>query len=76
MNPVEVFKTNVCDRADAESIIGQLSLQQPESQINFDLEDCDHILRVESRSGEIDVRSVIELLNKNHFICELLNLKL
>jgi hypothetical protein len=73
MNPIEVFRTNVCDRGDATSIIAQLSIRQPECLINFDLDDCDRILRIESRSKEINIQSVIEVLKNNHFDCEVLN---
>ncbi|TDW51435.1 hypothetical protein EV144_101110 [Flavobacterium sp. 270] len=39
----------------------------PNSKWNFDLEDCDKILRVESR--EVNVIQIIEFLNKYKFEC-------
>ena len=45
---VEVFKTDVQKVWQAEKIIGVLRQLFPGSRINFDLEDCDNILRVES----------------------------
>lgn len=39
-------------------------------KINFDLEDCDRILRVEAES--ISYQTIIELLNKNGFLAEVL----
>lgn len=73
MNAIEIFRTNVSDSNDASFIIAMLAQQQPGCMINFDLDDCDHILRIESISEKIDIQSVIEILNKNHFKCEVLN---
>lgn len=44
---VEVFKTNVMRKAAANRLIAQLALLFPGSRVNFDLEDCDKVLRVE-----------------------------
>jgi hypothetical protein len=44
---IEVFKTNVVKPEDAKHILFILNRVFPEYYINFDLEDCDHILRVE-----------------------------
>ena len=44
---VEVFKTNISCTEDAEKVIRFLLLKFPTFRINFDLEDCDKILRVE-----------------------------
>lgn len=46
---VEIFKTTVERSEEAEQIILSLLEQFPDYKINFDLEDCDKILRVESR---------------------------
>lgn len=45
---VEVFKTNVQGVDESKMIIQQLLAHLPDSKINFDLDDCDYILRVES----------------------------
>ena len=44
---VEVFKTNVQKEADKDYVIAVIQTQFPNYKINFDLEDCDKILRVE-----------------------------
>jgi len=44
---VDIFKTNVMQQTDAEQIIRLLSNYFPNHNINFDLDDCDKILRVE-----------------------------
>lgn len=45
---VEVFKTNVELQEDANAIVISLNELIPEGCINFDLEDCDRILRIEA----------------------------
>lgn len=67
---VEVFKTNISDEQTAALILEQLWIKLPDAKINFDLEDCDHILRVES---EVIVPQLIqELLQQQGFCCEVL----
>jgi len=44
---VEIFKTNVEINTDANAIVSILQRQFPDCKINFDLEDCDRILRIE-----------------------------
>lgn len=46
---VEVFKTNVQQQRQAAWLLGLLNRQFPLCRINFDLDDCDRILRVEGR---------------------------
>jgi hypothetical protein len=67
---IEIFKTNVQEEQIANSIIEQLLEHFSEAKINFDLEDCDKILRIESEI--IDTPKVIQLLNENEFQCETL----
>jgi hypothetical protein len=67
---VEVFKTNVQEVDDANAIIQELLEHFPSAKINFDLEDCDKILRVEG-STIID-RPIIDLLFIKGFRCEVL----
>lgn len=44
---VEVFKTNVDDPQIADTLVRELEKFLPTARINFDLEDCDKILRIE-----------------------------
>ena len=67
---VEVFKTNVEKVQQAITLINELRLHFPESKINFDLDDCDKILRVEGIHFLTD--KVMLLLEKNGFKCRLL----
>ena len=65
---VSVFKTNVYTEAKAESIIKMLKSKLSECEINFDLEDCDKILRIEGVN--INEQKIIELLHINKIQCE------
>ncbi len=68
---VEVFKTNVEQREDADKIIHELQVSFANAKINFDLEDCDRILRVEGDS--ICNEEIIAILNKLGFEASVLN---
>lgn len=43
---VEIFKTNVSSHLLAQQIINEIKAVYKEADVSFDLEDCDHILRV------------------------------
>jgi hypothetical protein len=68
---VEVFRTNVQSKHVAQDIIANLLQHYPTAKINFDLEDCDKILRIESQC--IVLENVIELLTTNGCTCEVLD---
>ena len=57
---IEVFKTNVSSEKKSKIIIDALHLLLPNAKINFDLEDSDKILKIESSS--IAAHIVIEYL--------------
>lgn len=65
---VEIFKTNVSDKNQAEQLIGILSQYFPACSINFDLDDCDKILRVEGDHSCFETIRMI--VNENGFLCE------
>ena len=67
---VEVFKTNVEELKASKQIIQLLLEQFPSHKINFDLDDCDKILRVDGNN--IPAKKVIELVNENGYECEIL----
>jgi hypothetical protein len=67
---VEVFKTNVEESEQSELLISQIICHVPDGQINFDLEDCDKILRVEAES--VSNQIIIEILHKNGYHAEVL----
>ena len=67
---VEVYKTNVNRRRQAKKLAAHLTEHFPALKINFDLEDCDHILRIE---GE-DIRNekITRLVTERGYRCEIL----
>ena len=67
---VEVFKTNVNDKSAAHEITTDLYRLFPEGRVNFDLEDCDKILRVESE--RLVPHEIAEIVNCRGFECEVL----
>tara|TARA_Y100000815_G_scaffold223362_1_gene210368 strand:- start:492 stop:752 length:261 start_codon:yes stop_codon:yes gene_type:complete len=69
---VEVFKTNVGNQHLAEKIISELNQLYPEYRINFDLEDCDKVLRIES-NNQINLFEVINYGRDNGFQIELID---
>jgi hypothetical protein len=70
LNPaIEVFKTNVRNTNQADKIIRRLNVLFPNHKINFDLDDCDNILRVESVQGSIQAQEIIKVVEGfNHAI--------
>ncbi|MDG3582758.1 MULTISPECIES: hypothetical protein [Galbibacter] len=60
---VEIFVTDVTNESSAKHVLKELHTIFKDYSANFDLEDCDRILRVESSSA-ICHRSIIELLEK------------
>jgi len=73
MKSIEIFKTNVNKKQVADRITALLSQSVAGCAFNFDLEDCDKVLRVESDNGAIDVDHIIHLMCANNLMCQLLN---
>ena len=67
---VEVFKTNVRNIREAKLIIQKLAEEFPKHKINFDLSDCDRILRVQGNS--ILERKIINIVTSLNYNCEIL----
>ncbi len=60
---VEVFKTNVNKRRYAKALLGKIHKTFGAYQANFDLEDCDNVLRIQCSNGTICAKSIILFLN-------------
>jgi hypothetical protein len=69
---VEVFKTDVKDPDQANMLIDQIHKNFIDYKVNFDLEDCDKILRVKSEKDLIQSSPLIDLLNSFGFKAEVL----
>lgn len=67
---VEVFKTNIEDKTTAGMLTAELYSYFPKGRINFDLNDCDNILRIEGEN--IMAEEVARILSGKGFICEVL----
>ncbi len=66
---VLVFKTNIENLKQAESMRPALnSLMKENDKWNFDLEDCDNILRVESLS--IAIEAIQSVFSAKGYQCE------
>ena len=71
MKEVYVFKTSAKTARQIHDATQLLNSLKSIQRIDFDPEDCDNILRIES-TLQIS-REIIELLNLNGFFCEELN---
>ena len=64
---IEIFKTNVEDENISEELLSKIHTSFPHYSATFDLEDCDRILRIESRHKKVEIREVIAfLMNSGH----------
>lgn len=68
---VEIFKTNVQKESDKNYIIAVINTQFPDYKINFDLEDCDKILRVEGI--DLECNNIIDYVHCLGYTCERLD---
>jgi hypothetical protein len=69
---IEVFKTDVKELVFADILVDQIQRQYMGYKANFDLEDRDKILRVQSISGSVHADPVIILLKRFGFSAEVL----
>ncbi|WP_159468052.1 hypothetical protein [Dyadobacter sp. 3J3] len=69
---IEVFKTNVTDPEVANMLLDQIHLTFIDYQANFDLDDCDKILRVRFDSGVVQSSLIISILKYFQYESEVL----
>jgi hypothetical protein len=69
---IEVFKTNVTNQDHANRLIDQIHNTYRDYKANFDLEDCDRILRVKCMTGSVQPSLLIGLLKDSGFRAEVL----
>jgi len=65
---IYVFKTSVKSKKHIRQLSPLLDDLLQQSRWNFDLEDCDKVLRIDSE--ENIVLKIIDLLNIHKFYCE------
>lgn len=68
---VEVFKTNVHEFGEARRLVSLLLQHFPASKINFDLDDCDKVLRLEG--DDFTPGKVMTLVREHGFNCNILD---
>ncbi len=69
---VEVFKTNIENDKQAKFVLNHIHEAYPEYSANFDLDDCDNILRVECHTHSVSADALIALLKIFGFTAEVL----
>jgi hypothetical protein len=69
---VEVFRTNVKDQDHAVILLDHIHQNFRDYRANFDLEDCDNILRVASNQEFIRATCLIKLLSEFGYEAEVL----
>jgi hypothetical protein len=67
---VEVFRTNVHQHHQALMLVALLTEQFPLWRINFDLHDCDKILRIEGE--DIVPHSIVRIIAAKGYQCGIL----
>ncbi|MGO3707196.1 MAG: hypothetical protein ACTJGD_04175 [Mesonia hippocampi] len=64
---VAIFKTDIVQEKEAQEIVEQLKNKLPTYEINFDLEDCDNILRVYGKNDKTNF--VVRFMSNMGFQC-------
>ena len=63
-----VFKTSVKTKMQAQQLKLPINTMLPNAKWNFDLSDCDKILRIENEENV--VLKIIDLLHLHNYSCE------
>jgi hypothetical protein len=66
MPTISVYKTSVDSEAEAKAIAELISREIPFSNISFDLDDCDNVLRIEIDHGEFDEEIVTHIFKSKN----------
>jgi len=64
---VEIFRTNVKNKRMAGRVLKALQTHLPAFYFNFDLDDCDRILRAQSSGCPVECTKIIQIV-KGHSI--------
>ena len=68
---VETFKTDVQKKTQSKMLLSILSETFPSFKINFDLSDCDKVLRV--KGDNVEALRIMMLVKEYGFTCEILD---
>lgn len=66
---IYVFKTSVRTKRQVEKLQPHINSILPSGKWNFDLLDCDKILRIESEEKHVVIQ-ITDLLSDHQFICK------
>ncbi len=69
MKQIEIFKTGIHKEPEASRIAKFLLKHFPHYRVSFDLEDCDHILRIETTNNDIDRKQIEQMIIKQGYTC-------
>lgn len=69
---IEVFKTNVKSPGVAERVLSALHARYPLYMANFDLADCDHVLRVKSLLGDVSACDIMQIVQEFGYTAEVM----
>jgi hypothetical protein len=62
-NHIKVYKTTVCDKNEALAVEKSIKQKLPDSDVSFDLEDCDKVLRIETSKHRIDDNTIQDIIS-------------
>lgn len=68
---IEVFRTSVGSAAEAQRVADLLLARFPGSKVNFDLNDCDKVLRVESGNC-LPTEEILETVTQAGYFIQIL----
>ena len=69
---IEVFRTDVNEKDHARMLVDQIHKAFSHCCANFDLEDCDRILRVKGITGEEETWQIVSLVKSYGWRVEIL----
>jgi hypothetical protein len=69
---VEVFKTNINDEGVANSLLDKIHNTFNDHRANFDLQDCDKILRVRCLAGPVQSYYIMSIVREEGWYAEIL----
>lgn len=67
MSTVLVYKTDISDSIRAKEIVTALQDQLSECIISIDLEDCDNVLRIETKNDRIPKQKIRQTVENFDF---------
>jgi hypothetical protein len=69
---IEVFRTDVTEKDQARMLVDRIHKAFSHCRANFDLEDCDRILRVKGITGEEETWQIVSLVKSFGWHVEIL----